>query len=191
MSNDVKRALGELLQRYVDHFQCSNGTLPTQSHDPAWASPCEVGEPDADGMIHWRPTERPSRADFSGLERALEVAIHPDIKSFYGCYWADVMKLQANEGSLTLIQVWNEDDFDRLQGNIIGHAMAKQRIKAPLTVFIATTDEGEHMLSVDNASGRVVLEEPGSFPTREISPSLAQFLDRLSPVAPDGDVRPR
>ena len=191
MSSEVEIALGRLLQRYVDHFQRVNGTLPTQLHDPAWVSPCQVGEPDADGMIQWQPRKRSPGADFGGLEHALEVEIHPDIKSFYGCYWADVMKLEAQEGGLTLIQIWNEDDFDRLVGNVLGHAMAKQRIKAPLTVFIATTDEGEDMLSVENASGRVVLEEPGSLPIREISPSLAQFLDRLSPVAADEGARPR
>jgi SecY interacting protein Syd len=61
--------------------------------------------------------------------------------------------------------------------------MAKQRIHAPLTIFIACTDENELMLSVDNETGCVVLEEPGSQPIREISPSLEEFLDRLQPVA--------
>jgi hypothetical protein len=36
---------------------------------------------------------------------------------------------------------------------------------------------------VDNETGCVVLEEPGSQPIREISPSLEEFLDRLQPVA--------
>ena len=126
---------------------------------------------------------RKTPADFDGLERALGVEIHPDIKSFYGIYWGSVMELQAEEGGVTLIQIWNDDDFDRLVENILGHDIAKQRIKAPLTIFIASTDEGEYMLSVDNASGRVVLEEPGSPPTREVASSLAAFLDRLRPVA--------
>jgi SecY interacting protein Syd len=187
MTYEVEAALGRLLDRYVERIRRANGTLPMQAYDPAWVSPCQVGEPDANGMIQWMPKKRPSSADFGGLERALDVSIHPDIKSFYGRYWGDAMELQAEEGGLTLIQIWNDDDFDRLVKNILGHAMAKQRINAPLTVFIATTDEGEHMLSVDNDSGRVILEEPGSIPTKEISPSLAQFLDRINPVAPGGE----
>ena len=95
--------------------------------------------------------------------------------------------MQAAEGGVTLIQVWNSVDFDRLVENIIGHAVAKQRMKAPLTVFIACTDEDEYMLSVDNESGRVMLEEPGSPPTREVSPSLVEFLERLQPIADSGD----
>lgn len=183
MANEVKAALDRLLRRYVENCQRVIGTLPTQKHDPAWLSQCQVGEPDADGFIFWRPRERDTVADFGGLERALDVEIHPDVKSFYGSHWGSVMALEAAEGGVTLIQIWNDDDFDRLVENILGHAMAKQSIPAPLTIFIACTDEGEHMLSVDNETGRVVLEEPGSLPIRQISPSVAEFLDRLNPVA--------
>lgn len=182
MPNETRAALDRLLRRYVDGSERVTGGLPTAEHEPAWPSPCETGPPGADGRIHWKPRERDTAADFGGLERALDVAIHPDIKAFYGSFWSGAMELTAEEGGLTLIQVWNDDDFDRLAENIIGHAMAKQRVRSPLTVFIAVADEGEFMLSVDNATGCVVLEEPGSPPTREVSPSLAEFLDRLQPV---------
>jgi len=170
MTIAVKAALDGVLRRYVDHCQRTTGDLPTQEHDPEWPSECQMGEPDADGRIRWRPRER-----------------HPDIKSFYGSYWGAAVEMQAPEGGVTLIQVWNGADFDRLVENILGHAMAKQRVKTPLTVFIACTDEEEYMLSVDNETGRVVLEEPGSPPTREVAPSLAEFLDRLQPIAAAGD----
>jgi len=186
MSIETREALDRLLRRYVEGRQRTSGTLPTQEHDPQWPSQCQVGEPHADGLIHWRPRARHRAADFSALERALDVEIHPDIKSFYGSYWGSVMELRADEGGVSLIQIWNDDDFERLVENILGHAIAKQRIAAPLTVFIAATDEGEYMLSVDNESGRVVLEEPGSPPTREVASSLAEFLDRLHPVADPG-----
>ena len=183
MTSETKSALDRLLRRYVESCERATGELPTVQHDAAWPSPCQAGPPDADGRIHWEPRERDTAADFGGLERALDVTIHPDIKSFYGSFWAGTLELAAEEGGLTLIQVWNHDDFERLVENIIGHAMAKQRARSPLTVFIAVADEGEFMLSVDNESGSVVLEEPGSPPTREVSPSLAEFLNRLEPVA--------
>ena len=181
MSAETKTALDRLFRRYVENCQRTSASLPTQLHDPDWPSPCQIGEPDAQGMIRWEPRARDTQADFSGLEHALELELHSDIKTFYGSYWSGNIELSAEEGGLTLIQIWNEDDFDRLAENILGHAMAKQRINAPLTVFIACTDEGELMLSVENETGRVVLEEPGSPPIREVSPSLAEFLDRLNP----------
>jgi SecY interacting protein Syd len=187
MSNTTKAALDRLVRRYLDSFQRSPRSLPTQEHDPAWPSECQVGEPDADGLIRWQPRERDTAADFNGLENALDVEIHPAIKSFYGSYWGSAMELQAPDGGVSLIQVWNDDDFDRLVENILGHAMAKQRIRAPLTIFIACTDEGELMLSVDNETGRVVLEEPGGPTIREVSPSLAEFLDGLQPVSESGE----
>jgi len=82
-----------------------------------------------------------------------------------------------------LIQIWSEDDFERLQANLIGHALAKSRAGLDLTAFIACTDEGELMLSVDNASGAVVLENPGEAPVRTVADSLAGFIDTLEPVA--------
>ena len=185
MSNETKAALERLLDRYVDSCRRAGNSLPHREHDPDWLSACQVGEPDANGIIHWQPRPRDPVADFSGLERALDVEIHPDIKSFYGSYWGSPMQLAAEEGGVTLIQIWNGDDFDRLIENIIGHAMAKQRIGAPLTVFIACTDEGELMLSVENDTGHVVLEEPGSLPIRQVATSLAEFLDRLDPVTGD------
>lgn len=187
MSIAVKAALDHALRRYVANCQRITGALPTQEYDPEWPSACEVGEPGADGNIHWQPMDQNAATDFGGLESALGVEIHPDIKSFYGSYWSAAVEMQAAEGGVTLIQLWNDADFDRLGENIIGHAMAKQRMKAPLTVFIACTDEEEYMLSVDNESGRVVLEEPGSPPTREVSPSLVEFLGRLRPIADPGD----
>ena len=187
MSIATKAALERLLYRYVENCRHLTGSDPLQAHDPAWPSECQAGEPDERGMIRWQPRARERPADFGGLERALEVEVHPDIKSFYGSYWAGTIDLEAEEGGVTLIQVWNDDDFDRLVKNILGHAIAKQRIGAPLTIFIACTDEGELMLSVENDTGQVVLEEPGSLPIRVVSPTLTAFLDRLTPVAQESN----
>jgi len=131
--------------------------------------------------------ERQDTPDFSGLERALEQPVHPDIKAYYGSFWSACLQAKASEGELTLIQVWNDQDFDRLIENILGHAFAKSRIKAPLTLFFASTDDQELILSVDNASGEVVLEHPGARPLRSVAGTLAEFLARLDPVVPAPD----
>ncbi len=44
-----------------------------------------------------------------------------------------------------------------------------------------------HCLAVDNRSGKVVLEQPGSKPERVISPGLKEFLDALTPRFPDSE----
>ena len=130
-------------------------------------------------MIFWRPVEQDPPADFSGLERALEVPIHPDLQAWYGSFWCDTFEVRAQEGRVALLQVWNRDDFDRLVANLIGHALEKRRSKAPLTLFFACTDQDEYFLSLDNRSGQVLLERPGSRPEKQVADSLAEFLQRL------------
>lgn len=181
-SDPTKAALGQVLARFVALCRERTGGLPVQVHDPRWPSPCQVGGPSMDGTIRWQPVERGAAASFDGVERALETAIHPSIKAFYGSFWCDSFEAETADGGLTLIQVWNDADFDRLCENILGHAFAKQRIKAPLTVFFACTDEDELMLSVDNTSGRVVLENPGQHPLRDVADSLPAFLAQVTPV---------
>ena len=182
MQGTIESALTGFLDRFLAAAERAHGSLPRQPYEPEWPSPCQSGEPDPDGLIAWRPVERSDPADFSGLENALEVTIHEDIKAYFGTYWCDVVAAEFPDGRLTLIQVWNAADFDRLIENIIGHAFAKQQADLPLTVFFASTDEGEHFLSVDNETGRVMLEVPGEPPIREVEASLAEFLAQLNPV---------
>jgi len=67
--------------------------------------------------------------------------------------------------------------------NLIGHLMAKQKAKLPFTLFFATTDpDSEFFLSIENSTGKILLEEPGQPPIKEVDPDLLTFLKRVSPV---------
>lgn len=179
MVSSVKTALDAFIQRALD--LTSDGYFQAE-YDPEWRSECEVDSPEGE-QVRWRPVPQRIPVNFSGLENALEVPIHPDIVAYYGSYWSDTLEATADEGHVSLIQLWNLQDFDRLIENLIGHALAKQKIKQPFTVFIATTDpESELFLSIDNQSGKVLLEEPGKPPLREVEENVATFLDRLKPA---------
>ncbi len=191
----VIESLDRFIERYLQHT-----SPPAEPFDAEWRSASEVGEPfpDADGepRIHWRPVRRddPVREGtapgalasdvFAGLERALELTIHPDIKAYYGRYWSAGLTAQAPDGPVSLILLWNADDADRLIENLIGHAIAKRRSRKPFTVFFAVTDpESDYFLAIDNASGEVLLERPGEPPLRTVAPDLATFLDSLQPTS--------
>jgi len=151
--------------------------------DSGWRSACELDDVTNEGMTRWRPARQPNPVDFSGLENALEFPIHADIKAYYGRYWAGGIDARSREGHVSLIQLWNFDDYERLIANLIGHALAKRRAKDPFTVFFATTEpESELFLSIDNESGAVLLEEPGKSPIREVDTDIARFIDRLTPL---------
>lgn len=178
------------LDRFVSAYAARYPRLE-EVFDGEWRSPCELGEPfqnpGGEQRVLWRPLRRPDGADdFQGLENALEMPIHPDIKAYYGRYWSAGLEATAPQGHVSLLLLWNEQDARRLVENLIGHALAKRRARSPFTVFFACTEPGSDLfLSVDNDSGRVVLEVPGQKPQRVVAESLADFLDTLDPAPPE------
>lgn len=179
-------SLDLFIERYLDRSDPS-----PEPFDPEWRSPCELGEPFRNGsgetLVVWRPVRQSGTGAhlLSGLERALELTLHPDARDYYGRWWSASLDAVAPDGPVSLIQLWNPDDAERLVENLIGHALAKRRQRAPFTVFFATTGpDSDYFLSIDNATGEVLLEQPGLRPLRVVAPDLATFLDRLEPATP-------
>jgi len=96
--------------------------------------------------------------------------------------FAGDMHARLQQRRLTLLQVWSEEDFIRLQENLIGHLIMKRRLKQSPTLFIATTDSEQEMVAVCNLTGEVILEEPGRNKREILSPSVRTFLDDIQPV---------
>ena len=184
----------ESLARFVDHHLKAWPELEAP-FDPAWRSPCEIGEPyarPADSgsaepreFVRWRPVKRSLADDFPGLENALETEVHADIKSYYGAFWSGNIEAEAPDGHVSLILLWNPADAERLIENQIGHALVNRRSKSPLSLFFACTEpESDLILTVHNDTGEVLLERPGYKPLRTVAASLPEFLDLLSPTGP-------
>ena len=182
-------ALVETLDAFIEQYIDTNPLL-VDVHDPRWRSACEVSQPyrDSNGVDHidWQPLKRTHATtpnDFTGLERALDLEIHEDLKSYYGRYWSGGLEAKAEQGHVSLLFLWNEDDVVRLTENLVGHALAKRRSKSAFSVFFACTEEdSELFLSVENHSGRVVLERPGYKPLRTVAECLDEFLNGLVPA---------
>ena len=58
----------------------------------------------------------------------------------------------------------------------------KQRLGQAPTLFFGLTDEEDFILTVVNESGEVALEQVGKEPSQILAPSLAAFLERLTPT---------
>ena len=178
------------LAHYVDHHLKAWPELEAP-FDPAWRSPCELGDPytrpsvrdNPAQFIRWRPVKRSLADDFTGLESALETEIHPDIKAYYGAWWSGNLEAEAPDGHGSLILLWNPEDAGRLVENQIGHALVNRRSKSPLSLFFACTEpDSDLILTVRNDTGEVLLERPGIKPLRTVAANLAEFLDLLVPV---------
>ncbi|PIW59057.1 SecY-interacting protein [Shewanella sp. CG12_big_fil_rev_8_21_14_0_65_47_15] len=178
-------ALDKFLQNYHQAYLTTLGELP-RYYPQGEPSLCIQGElPDMGETVAWKPIKRDEEGSFVNLEHALDLKLWPDIHSFYGQYFAAPLLFDSKWGTGELLQAWNEDDFNCLQQNIIGHLMMKKQLKQPPTWFIGLLDDGDNMLTVNNADGSVWIEIPGEIPTQQLSPSLAEFIGVLSPrIAP-------
>ncbi|MGL4615048.1 MAG: SecY-interacting protein [Shewanella sp.] len=179
-------ALNKFLQNYHQAYLTTLGELP-RYYSQGEPSLCIQGEyvEASTEAVSWLPVKREPPGSFANVEHALELTLWPDIHPFYGHYFAAPVLFDSNWGSGELLQVWNGADFDALQQNIIGHLMMKQQLKQPLTWFIGLLDDGEKMLTVNNADGSVWIETAGELPSEQLSHSLAEFIAGLSPrIAP-------
>lgn len=162
--------------------RCVSAQRLRTTHDPEWPSPCEQGAPDGGGEIAWAPVRRDEFDLFDPLAETLEQPVHPSIVTFYGRWYSDGFRTLARQGDVDLLGVWNTEDTLRLQQNLLGHALQQRRQRTPATFFFALTEaDSEAILSVDNASGGVVLELPGTKQREDVCPDLASFLDQLTP----------
>lgn len=185
MAEPAEDAVGAALDRLVERVLAAG--IPLRApFDPDWRSPCETGPPE-DGNVPFRPRRRdPSPPGLlAGLAAALGRPVPAALETYYGRYWSGDLELEAPRGPVSLILLWNEEDAERLAENLLGHALQQRRLRRRPTLFFAcTTPDSDRILSLDEETGEVVLERPGTRDDRVVAPDLASFLDTLTPRAP-------
>jgi SecY interacting protein Syd len=181
MSEQVTAALDEFVQKYLVSAKTHPEMLVVE-YDNDWPSECCITSGNTGDNVEWQPVKRSGFIDFTDLGKALEMEIHRDVISYYSAYWSDNLSAETNKGYLQLLQPWNQHDFERLQQNLVGHILMKRRLKQPETLFIALTDEDDFIITVDNTSGEVMLEQVGLLPKEVLAPNLAVFIQSLRPV---------
>lgn len=179
MPTPLEAALDALVAGFIEATRARRGRDPRIERDPAWPSPCEQGEADAEGFVAWRPVRREDGLDVSGLATALETPVHPDFAAFFGRYWSDPLPASGLCGRLELLQLWNAEDEERLVANQLGHVLQARRARRPLTLFFACDADPDRLYSLDNATGEVLREDLPKRTSRTIAPSLAAFLAGL------------
>jgi len=194
MTSTNKTLADALLNFSNDFSQQHNeqyGHLPVIDRDEEWPSPCEQA-PQDDSHNYWQPVlmnnenekeETIEALSFTNVESALELELHQDVKTYFTTIFSSDIEAHCSEGKLSLLFAWNREDFDRLQENIIGHILMKQRLKQAETVFFAVTDEEDMIISIDNANGEVWVERVGCNPHKKLSDSLASFIAQLTPLS--------
>lgn len=150
--------------------------------DSEWPSPCEYEQ---DGNWFWRPVKQEEQGennDFSNVESAIGYPLDSQYTSFFCQFYSDNLDAEHDNGPLQYLQAWSKQDFERLQQNLIGHLLMKQRLKQTPTLFFALTDEEDLNIVVDNVSGSVCLEYVGQEPHKTIAKDLATFISQTRPT---------
>ncbi|HHG8772749.1 TPA: SecY-interacting protein [Raoultella planticola] len=180
MDYQTAEALQAFTQRYCAAWQQQYASLPRSEELYGVPSPCiSATEGDA---IFWQPQPFSLAQNISAVERALDIVVQQPIHSYYTTQFAGDMTARFAAETMTLLQTWSPDDFQRVQENLIGHLVVQKRLKLSPTLFIATLDSELDVISVCNLSGEVVKETLGTRQRTTLSPSLASFLTQLEPV---------
>lgn len=178
--HEISLSLQEFTQRFCAKWQQQTGSWPLSEELYGIPSPC-ITHTTADSVC-WQPQPFIPESDLSAVERALEITLHPDIHAFYTTQFAGDMPAISGTTTLTLLQVWSEDDFQRVQSNLIGHLVTQKRLKLSPTLFLATTEDEMEAISLCNLTGEVLLESIGTRKRNVLASSLTTFLNSLEPV---------
>lgn len=182
MIEETTLALNDFTRRYCEQWQQQTGHAPVSRDLYGIASPCIVASHEDE--VWWLPQPFTLPQNLDAVERALDIQLQPAVTALFTAQFAGDMAGTYDGKALSLLQVWNEDDFTRVQENLIGHLVMKRRLKHSPTLFIATTESELEVISVCNLSGEVVIEQLGTLKKQVIAPSLESFLISLQPFTP-------
>lgn len=176
----VQAALSQFTSDFVSLWQRERGHEPASGELYGVPSPCIVAT--RDEQVLWLPQPFDDVASLANVERALDISLRDEASAYFTCQLAGDMAARFGELELCLIQVWSEEDFIRLQENLIGHLVTQRRLKLSPTLFIATTHSEMDMVSLCNLTGEVILEHFGTQKREALAESLEAFLLHLTPI---------
>lgn len=179
MESDVQQALSAWTARYCADYQALHGTLPASEELYGIPSPCVVAS--LDNKVLWQPMPFTGETQLAGVEKALDIALQPDIHLYYTTQFAGDMPSWFDNLALTLLQPWSEQDAVRVQENLIGHLVTQKRLKLSPTLFIATLEDDLDVVSLCNLTGNIVRERLGTKQRTVLAPNLISFIAALTP----------
>lgn len=171
MDDLTAQALKDFTARYCDAWHEEHKSWPLSEELYGVPSPCIIST--TEDAVYWQPQPFTGEQNVNSVERAFDIVIQPTIHTFYTTQFAGDMHAQFGDIKLTLLQTSSEDDFRRVQENLIGHLVTQKRLKLPPTLFIATLEEELEVISVCNLSGEVCKETLGTRKRTHLASNLA------------------
>lgn len=180
MNNAQLNSLIVFTQNYIDLWQQTFNHNPKSEDLYGIPSPCIIDTQDL--AVLWQPLATNTH-NLNIVEEVINLTIHPDAHLFYGSQYAGDMSALFDDRKLSLIQVWSDDDFSRLEQNIIAHLHMQKKLKRRPSIFIASTDDPTQLIAIDNQTGTIILEKLIENETEILADNLDAFLSKLKPIA--------
>jgi SecY interacting protein Syd len=170
--SETARALRQMFERYLTAIQEVSGSLPITEHDPALRSPCELGEPDADGTITWRPVPRKPKSDLAMMERECGATLPDGLRDWFGAWWCMPIEASLFGEPMVLLGITGPEDEVAVAQRWAGHVAARRARGVDDTVPVGAFMDGR-ILTVSCPGGEVRLESA----TRSLSFVAASVSD--------------
>lgn len=180
-----REALLNFTQRWLTQFD----DAPQSEALHGIPSPCIITsslyKKRAQLAVFWQPVLMEPQKTLTFVEHSMNIKLHPSAHIFYGTQYAGdiVASFKDVEADcslpISLVQIWNDDDFSELQQNLIAHLSMQKKFKRIPTVFIATTAADSDIISINNLSGEIVKECLITGDLTVLAPDLATFLVQL------------
>ena len=180
MPLSVEQALANFSQRYVEAWKLKHNSLPINEELVGLASPCIDETRDLE--VSWQPVNRDESIRLVNIEQGIELDLHDDFHAFYGAQFSADMMAKFGDINIELLQVWSDEDLERLQGNMLGHLVMQRRLKLVPTLFIAVTDDEMEVISICNQTGEIILDTVGTKKRTVLAATMVEFLEKLEPV---------
>ena len=185
MNTTFESAFDRFVSSYIDRSNKENRGLITK-YDADFPSPCfgsiENISIKNGSDVDWQPIRRPSPIDIDNTAQALNLEMHHDVHTLFSRYYSFDLNAATDRGQLTILQSINDDDFERLQKNLIAHVLMKRKLRQQETLFFALTDEDDFVLSLIPQTSEVVLEFIGKSHQETIASNLIEFFETLRPA---------
>ncbi len=183
MAQNIHTALDDYISKLLNLAEQQHTPLQVQ-YDSAWPSPCYQTDVAEGEWVAWKPVKQTDPLSFAKLEQALEIELNHQYCEYFTRYFSENLPATADRGACDLLQVLSATDFERLQENLIGHILMKRRLRQPETLFFGLTSDDDFILTVDNASGAVLLERVGKKSDEVLAEDLTSFIQQLKPRLP-------
>lgn len=179
MMVETAAALRNFTTNYCQEWQQTHGHAPASEALYSIPSSCIIATDET--SVLWQPQPFTLPQNLDAVAHALDIEIQPAVVAWYTTQFAGDMAAHFATRELSLLQVWSEDDFIRVQENLIGHLVMKRRLKQAPTFFLATTQSELEVVSLCNLRGEVILEQLGTNKREILAENLPAFLNALHP----------